>query len=470
MSSSAPFVILSAAKDLSSRRFFAALRMTTRGLDRGLLSIMDRQSEQPDHVPDPLDRLLAAAHWVEPNPTSVERLRSQWRSQVAKRLRRRRRAFAWAAAAVFVLVAIGLAVFVRGDCRSPCPQSHDIAANVPGSPATTPVVSPLPPNQTPAAASHAASTRATDKATRASRLRPTNANDRAALAARRRAQRDRKRRTASEPAEAFSQRSPVDRAIEELADHPDRDALKTAEPLLTDRERSEEALTSQIGRLTGPQQAAAIRLLAAVATPRSLGLLGDAASLPETHVDVVRALARLSDAPNAARLAQNGGDSALRQELLGILLTRGDGPSVRAYLGCVDDAETSGDCAGLPRRSARPPGAGSAPIPTQSTSRRTHRRGRRLGPAQSAGGFPGVDRDDRPRFVPPGGDDRPVVEFGRNRTGVFGRCRAEPAPFGHVVERRTSISTSLPRRFPPCDVPRIKLTVSRLGVYWGFAC
>ena len=138
-------------------------------------------------------------------------------------------------------------------------------------------------------------------------------------------------------------RSPVDRAIEELADHPDRDALKTAEPLLTDRERSEEALTSQIGRLTGPQQAAAIRLLAAVATPRSLGLLGRCASLPETHVDVVRALARLSDAPNAARFARNQRDSALRQELLGILLTRGDGPSVRAYLGCVDDAETSGD-------------------------------------------------------------------------------------------------------------------------------
>ena len=44
---------------------------------------MSRQPQPFDETPDPLDALLAEAHWPEPSPAAVDRLREQWKSVLA---------------------------------------------------------------------------------------------------------------------------------------------------------------------------------------------------------------------------------------------------------------------------------------------------------------------------------------------------------------------------------------------------
>jgi hypothetical protein len=73
---------------------------------------MDWQHQQPDGEADALDRLLAEAHWAEPTPEAIGRLRDRWQSLVAGRLRRRRRRLLTLAAAA-MLAGVGLSIWTR---------------------------------------------------------------------------------------------------------------------------------------------------------------------------------------------------------------------------------------------------------------------------------------------------------------------------------------------------------------------
>jgi hypothetical protein len=135
----------------------------------------------------------------------------------------------------------------------------------------------------------------------------------------------------------------VDLAIEQLVRHPDRRVPDVAQPLLADRQWSEAALAARVRQFSGAEKVAAIRLLADIATPRSLGLMRQYSEFPEVHADVLRGMARLCDCASLGRLAVEERDSSLRQELLSMLLARGDLASVRTFLERVDDLQTSAD-------------------------------------------------------------------------------------------------------------------------------
>ncbi len=152
-------------------------------------------------------------------------------------------------------------------------------------------------------------------------VRPPNPYELATLVAYRRTRADRQRRAASGPTEAVDdRRDTIDLAVDQLVAEPNARVREVAQPLLADRGESEAALAARIGRMDGPRQVAAVRLLAEIATSQSLPLLQRLAARPGVHAEVMRCVARLSDSPTLGRLSRDERDPALRQELLATLL------------------------------------------------------------------------------------------------------------------------------------------------------
>ena len=282
------------------------------------------------------DRLKALIEQADANPPACHATPLELAGQVRVLYRRRRRHRASLLAAAAILVAVGLAFWLQIDRGASQLQLADVAT--PSSPQSLQLAKPpvgLPP---------AEKRPSRDPSEVTSSPRPPNAYERLALAAYQRTRGGRQPRSPSKSRKAAGrQGDPVDFAIEQLVIQPDRCTRETAQPLLANREWSEAVLAARIGRLGGPRQVAAIRLLAEIATPRSLALLRECSALSEVHVEVVRRMARLDDSPSLGRLAQEEQHSSLRQELLSMLLARGDPGSVQVFLDRVEDPHTSAD-------------------------------------------------------------------------------------------------------------------------------
>ena len=95
----------------------------------------------------------------------------------------------------------------------------------------------------------------------------------------------------------------------------------------------------------GEEQLAAIHLLGIVGTHRSIPLLLELSQQAAAHEAAVRSLAALADPISIGRLAAAEQDPLLRKQLLATLLTRGDEQSVAVFLSFVE--QDSSDAAAL---------------------------------------------------------------------------------------------------------------------------
>jgi len=335
---------------------------------------------------DPLDDVLRAARWPEPQPERVARLERRWRRLWATRSHRRR----LTTAACLITAAAGLLIALLlwpVLSKRPLPRRRLAPAQPQTEPGRVPARQTA---QTPAPPVEPSDETKPDDGAKPSpgevvphgakslaRSRPASAYEQLVFhvltqrhrssPTQRQTSRDREdaameprlARSARQGAEAAEQpgASPelLDAVLERVATAQEVDLGEAAKPLFAARSEYEELLVEEIRRSHGPRRLAAIGLLGQIGTARSVPVLGRLTADPEAHAPAVRALARLADSEILGQLAAGEADETLRQELLAELVARGDSRSVAIYLRFVQLRQTSRSALAALDRVAEPP-------------------------------------------------------------------------------------------------------------------
>jgi hypothetical protein len=135
----------------------------------------------------------------------------------------------------------------------------------------------------------------------------------------------------------------VRQLLARLAEDPAADAAELAATLgeFEARSRHERELAELAQSEVAAHQVAAVRLLAHVATGRSLRLLFDFHEFLPTRAAAAPGIARLADPVSLARLAHAEREPTLQRQLLAGLLERGQNDAVTLFLNFVIDPRTS---------------------------------------------------------------------------------------------------------------------------------
>lgn len=143
------------------------------------------------------------------------------------------------------------------------------------------------------------------------------------------------------PAAATAKRIDIDQVAEQLREispsAPDDSIARIGARLckVVGTDRLEQRLSSIAFASTGSRRLSATRLLAAIATSRSVSALLALANDPEAHAAAMEGLCQCADAPLLARTATLERDRNLQQRLLRALLYRDVDESVPLYLGLL---------------------------------------------------------------------------------------------------------------------------------------
>ncbi len=123
------------------------------------------------------------------------------------------------------------------------------------------------------------------------------------------------------------------------------------------KQRTSEQVSDQLvdSGQRDPSELAATRLLTRVSTWRSYSLLLELRGWSVVHVEVVRALGRLSNPGQLARLARAESDLSLRRDLMGQLLECDSETALRLYLGFVANPVYSADALSSVGQVSSPP-------------------------------------------------------------------------------------------------------------------
>ena len=336
---------------------------------------MDPENEmpRPENEPDPLERLLQAAAWPEPDPDRVARLERRWRELSPARARRKwqSRIAVWLAVAAGLLAAIALGWLLprpeaEGDRTAPGRQMAVTEQAAP-KPVEQPSVSGPPHDDLPANDLPPARPPRLDSFARS---RPPTAYEALVFRSITRSRRPADDEPADDgPADDEPADDLLDAALRRRLADADADPDEVAEPLLADRESYERALVWEIQDAGGPRQdaggprqdaggprqAAAIELLGRVGSRRSVPLLIELSRRADTHSPAVRALARLADPDTLGQLVGLETDAELQQELLAALFARPDRRSVAIYLTFVSARDTGEAALAALDRVASPP-------------------------------------------------------------------------------------------------------------------
>jgi hypothetical protein len=292
-----------------------------------------------DHDPDgddELKRLLAHAKWPEPRSDQVQRLEMHWRQLQARRRRHSVVAYASALAAS-LLLAVGAAYWtLRGE-----PSGDASHANRPDPvwpvALTEPIAKPAAP---PPSAGIA--------------VREPSVYERVVLIDRAREARS-GASTLSEQPPTLTLEGAIAAAIEALAADAQADLVKPLAVLARKRSSSERILWRIVCDPSAENRLGAVRLLARVASPRSLPLLVQLSADPTLHAAATLGLARLADDAELRQLALAETDATLRQDLLVALLARDTPGAIGEYLSFVIDPSARVGALKTLARSESPP-------------------------------------------------------------------------------------------------------------------
>ncbi len=285
---------------------------------------LDRESQREEQA---LDALLQSAHWPQPEPARVARLRRRW--QALRKVSAGRPALLLAAAAAGAVIA-SMASLWRWDASRP------VTNLAPSAPAADDAPQKLSPAQR-----VAEPTPLSPESLPAETLpgEPPGAFAYAALAASRRVR-------AGQPPEPDWRL--VRAAMDCVLWRPESEWPAAFAPLQAAAERYEQALAKAIvaceRRTDGSaaaDQVAATRVLAEVATWRSFSLLQALAEESRLHAASIPGLARLASPPVLVRLIRVECEPACQKTLLVALGQHADDVAVDAYLRFVCDRRTS---------------------------------------------------------------------------------------------------------------------------------
>ncbi len=263
---------------------------------------------------DELDRLLAQAKWPEPSAGQIQRLETHWQQVQDGGRRRHRPAVAYAAAlAASVLLAVGASYWTFWGER------------------TIPDLQPTRQDPVwPVALTEPTITPSTGIV-----VREPNVYERVVLIDR--AREARSLPDALEQTAAMTLEQAIAVAVEALDANAHADIVKPLAVLARKRSSSERILGRIVCDPSAENRLGAVRLLARVASPRSLPLLVRLAADPTLHAAAVFGLARLADEAELRQLARVESDAILRKELLTALLIRNTPEAIGEYLGFVID-------------------------------------------------------------------------------------------------------------------------------------
>lgn len=280
----------------------------------------DHEPHRHSDPDDPLDQLLRAGEWPEPDREAVHRLRLQWRTlrQPVGRVSRRRRLVTGLAAAAAAAM-IALAVCIGWWLNSQPAEPDRLIAPVEQHSGPPEVESP--------AVVHAGP----PPAPQLTGSRPATLYEQMVF---RSVERRRRARPVG-PSPSTREEPPIDRvdsAIGALVANPDGERASLVESLKEDRERHETQLLARLPAAGVDEQRAIAWLLSQIGSQRSVPALLDLSNSAEMHTTAVQALTVLADDVTLARLARDEAEPALQRELAGKLLARSSPQSVALYL------------------------------------------------------------------------------------------------------------------------------------------
>jgi HEAT repeat protein len=273
-----------------------------------------------------LDLLLRTAQWPPFRAEQLARLTSQWRSA---RRRRARVVYARCAIAAGLLLTLGTFVlhYRRTDSSatridSALTETRHLLSSERPSPAI---------DHSPATLDISGSSREDDQIV----ARDANVYERVMMNAR---VRDGSR--AGAVSRPKSLESKVEELVADLAGDVKADVTQRLPVGERDIMRCERILWDIVADSTGDRHVGAARLLARVATPRSIPTLFNLVNDPATHDVALFALGRLATTPELARLATVERDATVRLDLFKMLLERRTTESVGLYLVCVGNQDS----------------------------------------------------------------------------------------------------------------------------------
>jgi hypothetical protein len=290
------------------------------------------------------DRLLAQAQWPEPRADQIARLRERW--EAIGRRRRKRQAYGACMLSLAVLLTAGL--WAWSD-RGVSPLAKLATRREP------PTLSDV--SEAHGKRSHnPQQTRFTDGTTARPELteesnvsRDPNVYERVVLHG--------VWGNRSRPRAVADQRASGQELLEELiaALASDAHADVGARLATIAGARHERALWNIIPRATPARRLGAVRLLARIATPRSLSILADLTNDPATHAAAIEGLGGLVSAQDLAQMATVEPDAPLRRHLLSTLLLRRTDEAVGLYLEFVNNPRSRSEVLDIPAGMKNPP-------------------------------------------------------------------------------------------------------------------
>ncbi len=162
--------------------------------------------------------------------------------------------------------------------------------------------------------------------------------------------------SANRVAEKNSQtRATIEALITAFADDADPDLGDRLSAVDLERQQLEPFLWDVISQSDASRRLGAARLLARIATARSLGMLVDLVNDPATRNAALPAVARLSSAGELAQLVSVEPDAELRRNLLQSLVERRDDEAVGWYLRFVNATASQNDALAALDHCADPP-------------------------------------------------------------------------------------------------------------------
>ncbi len=273
--------------------------------------------EQPTADRDPLDDLLAEAHWPEPTPLVEERLQRHWRTLRPRESRFDRRWLVAAAAAVLIGVVW-------------CARSHWNAANR----VRVPIAVPDPLSQpTPPPPPKIVGT-PQELPPQYSTSRPANPIEIAVL------DRDKKK---TKKTKKIRKKRPIDPlvvAAKQMERYPGAVIAEKPETTIKDHRAFESRLLALIPRSNPQHQRTLLRLLNSVASPRSTPLLLACRTRPDLQPIVEPTLLRVADANTLYRLSQTEFVATRQAKFLEPLLTHDDPQAPELFLQAVMSPQT----------------------------------------------------------------------------------------------------------------------------------
>lgn len=303
----------------------------------------DDEQQKPDaRESDWIDRIIRDAVWPDIEPARAERLRRKWGEINTLRKNRRRTRQRWLlSAAAMVLIAVSLALVYRvtsqpSDRRSLPPQPGRDLQLVDDTPHRDNNTSDKDAVRGDHSMISVSTTPGPEKKVDFAAAGLLFYEQVLIAAAQRRFN---QHRAKDGPAE--NRNNPLEGLILQLTHEADADAAELSQSLLGEREKYERQLGSMVQQSEGPRRVAAVRLLAHVATWRSLPLLSELRPWPPTRREVAMAVARLANPVALFRLSKSEPNPELRQKFMAALLEQGSAEAVGLFLHLVRDPTVS---------------------------------------------------------------------------------------------------------------------------------